>query len=758
MPPRASPRPVPRKPYPCHGTPPAAHRRAGATRSEDYADPECFKYPIHGKTKAETKALVRNSSSRFAQSGDLYPPKKQAEVWATIDRARQENHIGPYRSPPESPAMTKKNKSKNPAPNPRRAKEKRTATGQFKKTAKAAPKAKKAPKRKGPGAAAKKARHEASVAKSEAKKAKQEAVVAKKDAAEAVRDAKDEAAAAKRVAAAAKRAEAAAKRVKAPRKAKKGKGKRPVRRPGESTESFESRCSTAAKELRACGAVKRGEKQTMAKKSPRKGKRKAKRRNPTPTGVSAATAPKPNPRRGKRKAKRRNPTPTGTAAAAPRPNPHHKRKGKRKAKRNPTENPRRHGKAWHAHMRNPMSTGYGDAAIFAVTVAIFYSGAEITDRILATRAANSVGTTTPAYGADAFARILVKPSGIRLAVPAGVAVVGLGAAMALGRKHPLAGSLLAGIGGGSLIFLAKVGIVDYAMPALMSTGNGSSSDQTWGNRLYPEFQTNSQTALSALVTNEATIGALSSNFPYILGDTGTMSAVPAVPAVGGTGLPGSTPIAGSSVCANGSAPSAATGLCGLPAQAGVGALPAREPIAQLPPGRVGVGHAGCGGSCGGTCSSCSASSPDFGWPPGAIAYSAAEDEFYNAQELPMGIGKHGRKGLAGPPVQQPPAVPGFWQALAQNGFVPASSVPNLPGLAPLCDQNDPSRVIGMVAQATAAQRTDTGLAATPPAVAPVPPFAPVALPALDNVRYFPHFEGGGGAGRPDVPNFHARMS
>jgi len=71
-----------------HATPPKRHRRKGATKAKDYADPEHFKYPI------KTYKQVRAALSYFARFKDRYPTKVRLTIAKRLNDAKEKFGIG----------------------------------------------------------------------------------------------------------------------------------------------------------------------------------------------------------------------------------------------------------------------------------------------------------------------------------------------------------------------------------------------------------------------------------------------------------------------------------------------------------------------------------------------------------------------------------------------------------------------------------------------------------------------------------------
>lgn len=71
-----------------HATPPKRHRRKGATKPSDYADPEHFKYPV--KTYKQTRAAL----GYFARFKDDYPAKIRRVIRKNLIKAKRRFGIG----------------------------------------------------------------------------------------------------------------------------------------------------------------------------------------------------------------------------------------------------------------------------------------------------------------------------------------------------------------------------------------------------------------------------------------------------------------------------------------------------------------------------------------------------------------------------------------------------------------------------------------------------------------------------------------
>ncbi len=181
------------------------------------------------------------------------------------------------------------------------------------------------------------------------------------------------------------------------------------------------------------------------------------------------------------------------------------------------------------HRNNPVQTGFFadnpmmmsllDTGIALGTAAIFFTLADMLDRYLATRAG---AAKTPWYGADAATRILAKPDGIRMLTQFGIGGALLAGAYYLGGKHPKVGAVLGGAGGGVVMHGLYLALKGWVMPMLFKAGDGSQTDATLGNRLYPLEQLGSQNNLKAAIDAEtaalASIPDVATQlFPWVIG-------------------------------------------------------------------------------------------------------------------------------------------------------------------------------------------------------------------------------------------------
>lgn len=168
---------------------------------------------------------------------------------------------------------------------------------------------------------------------------------------------------------------------------------------------------------------------------------------------------------------------------------------------------------------NPMMMSLMDTGIALGTAAIFFTLADMLDRYLATRAG---AAAAPWYGADAAARILAKPDGTRMLTQFGIGGALLAGAYYLGGKHPKLGAVLGGAGGGVVVHGIYLALKGWVMPMLFKAGDGSQTDATLGNRLYPIEQLGSQNNLKAAIDAEtaalASIPDVATQlFPWVIG-------------------------------------------------------------------------------------------------------------------------------------------------------------------------------------------------------------------------------------------------
>jgi hypothetical protein len=214
--------------------------------------------------------------------------------------------------------------------------------------------------------------------------------------------------------------------------------------------------------------------------------------------------------------------------------------------------------------------------------ALTYTLIDMLDRYVATS-----GKTDAWYGPDAFARIYERPSGMRIAVQAVVAVLGIGGAIWYGRRDgssPNVVGILAGIGGGAATHLTVQLLTTWLMPKMLKAGDGTTTDKTLGNRLYPEFQDGSQAQLHLLTDAEDQASATSNPTSNWISGTNMPAQGATPPGVIGIGTAGAQQNQGGFLGRQREAPQ----------------LPAPQPrfwprVAEEP--RAGVGVAGCT-SCG----------------------------------------------------------------------------------------------------------------------------------------------------------------
>lgn len=207
----------------------------------------------------------------------------------------------------------------------------------------------------------------------------------------------------------------------------------------------------------------------------------------------------------------------------------HKRKSTTSARRKSHKRTSHRRRSMTHHRNNPVNTGIFadnpmmmsllDTGIALGTAAIFFTLADMLDRYMATRAGKAAA---PWYGADAAARILAKPDGTRMLTQFGIGGALLAGAYYLGGKHPKVGAVLGGAGGGVVLHGLYLAIKGYIMPMLFKAGDGSQTDATLGNRLYPLEQLGSQNNLKAAIDAEtaalASIPDVATQlFPWVIG-------------------------------------------------------------------------------------------------------------------------------------------------------------------------------------------------------------------------------------------------
>jgi hypothetical protein len=81
----------------CHCKAPKKYRQSGATKRSHYALPECWMYPLKGRSVKQTKKRVTAARVYFNRIGKQYPKWAQQKIDKRITAAEKRYGIGKWR-------------------------------------------------------------------------------------------------------------------------------------------------------------------------------------------------------------------------------------------------------------------------------------------------------------------------------------------------------------------------------------------------------------------------------------------------------------------------------------------------------------------------------------------------------------------------------------------------------------------------------------------------------------------------------------